>query len=37
VPVNQTLRAEVCLTNEDIGFVKKGQQQVKLKFPAFPF
>jgi hemolysin D len=36
VPVNETLRAEVWLTNEDIGFVKKGQQ-VKLKFAAFPF
>lgn len=36
VPLNETLRAEVWLTNEDIGFVKKGQQ-VKLKFAAFPF
>jgi hemolysin D len=36
VPANETLRAEVWLTNEDIGFVKKGQQ-VKLKFAAFPF
>jgi hemolysin D len=36
VPANETLRAEVWLSNEDIGFVKKGQQ-VKLKFAAFPF
>lgn len=36
VPENETLRAEVWLSNEDIGFVKKGQK-VKLKFAAFPF
>jgi hemolysin D len=36
VPADETLRAEVWLSNEDIGFIKKGQQ-VKLKFAAFPF
>jgi HlyD family secretion protein len=36
VPQNETLRAEVWLSNEDIGFVKKGQE-VRLKFAAFPF
>jgi hemolysin D len=36
VPFNETLRAEVWLTNDDIGFVKQGQT-VRLKFAAFPF
>jgi HlyD family secretion protein len=36
VPEHETLRAEVWVTNEDIGFVKKGQT-VRLKFAAFPF
>jgi HlyD family secretion protein len=36
VPANDTLRAEVWLSNEDIGFVKK-DQKVRLKFAAFPF
>lgn len=36
VPMNETLRAEVWVSNEDIGFVRSGQP-VKLKFAAFPF
>ena len=36
VPQNETLRAEVWVSNEDIGFVRPGQP-VKLKFVAFPF
>ncbi|UCV16638.1 HlyD family type I secretion periplasmic adaptor subunit [Quatrionicoccus australiensis] len=36
VPQNETLRAEVWVSNEDIGFVRQGQP-VKLKFAAFPF
>jgi hemolysin D len=36
VPEHETLRAEVWLSNEDIGFVKKGQE-VRVKFAAFPF
>lgn len=36
VPHDETLRAEVWVSNEDIGFVRPGQQ-VKLKFAAFPF
>jgi HlyD family secretion protein len=36
VPRNETLRAEVWLSNEDIGFVRNGQP-VRLKFAAFPF
>jgi HlyD family secretion protein len=36
VPRNETLRAEVWLSNEDIGFVKE-RQPVRLKFAAFPF
>ena len=36
VPQHETLRAEVWLSNEDIGFVKQGQK-VRLKFAAFPF
>ncbi|MCK4784507.1 MAG: HlyD family type I secretion periplasmic adaptor subunit [Desulfobacteraceae bacterium] len=36
VPVNETLRAEVWISNADIGFVRVGQT-VKLKFAAFPF
>ena len=36
VPKNETLRAEVWVSNEDIGFVRPGQP-VKLKFAAFPF
>lgn len=36
VPQDEILRAEVWVTNEDIGFVRQGQP-VKLKFAAFPF
>lgn len=36
VPKEETLRAEVWVSNEDIGFVREGQA-VKLKFAAFPF
>lgn len=36
VPQEETLRAEVWVSNEDIGFVRQGQP-VKLKFAAFPF
>ncbi len=36
VPQNDTLHAEIWITNEDIGFVRPGQS-VKLKFAAFPF
>jgi HlyD family secretion protein len=36
VPKDDTLRAEVWVSNEDIGFVRKGQV-VKLKLAAFPF
>jgi hemolysin D len=36
VPKNDILRAEVWVSNEDIGFVRQGQP-VKLKFAAFPF
>jgi len=36
VPRNESLRAEVWLSNDDIGFVKEGQQ-VRMKFAAFPF
>jgi len=36
VPQDEKLRAEVWVTNEDIGFVRQGQA-VKLKFAAFPF
>lgn len=36
VPKEETLRAEVWVSNEDIGFVRQGQA-VKLKFAAFPF
>lgn len=36
VPKEETLRAEVWVSNEDIGFVRQGQS-VKLKFAAFPF
>lgn len=36
VPKEETLRAEVWVSNEDIGFVREGQL-VKLKFAAFPF
>lgn len=36
VPKDETLRAEVWISNEDIGFVREGQP-VKLKFSAFPF
>jgi len=36
VPKNDILRAEVWVSNEDIGFVRPGQA-VKLKFAAFPF
>jgi len=36
VPNDEILRAEVWVSNEDIGFVREGQP-VKLKFAAFPF
>ena len=36
VPRDETLRAEVWVSNEDIGFVRE-RQPVKLKFAAFPF
>jgi hemolysin D len=36
VPQNESLRAEVWLSNDDIGFVKQGQS-VRMKFAAFPF
>jgi HlyD family secretion protein len=36
VPQAERLKAEVWVSNEDIGFVRVGQQ-VKLKFAAFPF
>lgn len=36
VPQDEILRAEVWVSNEDIGFVRPGQP-VKLKFAAFPF
>jgi hemolysin D len=36
VPRNESLRAEVWLSNDDIGFVKQGQA-VRMKFAAFPF
>lgn len=36
VPQNETLRAEVWVTNEDVGFVRPGQT-VKLKLAAYPF
>ena len=36
VPAEETLRAEVWVSNEDIGFVRQGQA-VKLKLAAFPF
>lgn len=36
VPKEEALRAEVWVSNEDIGFVRQGQP-VKLKFAAFPF
>jgi hemolysin D len=36
VPRNESLRAEVWLSNDDIGFVKEGQT-VRMKFAAFPF
>jgi hemolysin D len=36
IPSEETLRAEVWVSNEDIGFVRQGQP-VKLKFAAFPF
>ena len=36
VPKEETLRAEVWVSNEDIGFVRPGQP-VKLKFAAYPF
>lgn len=36
VPQDEVLRAEVWVSNEDIGFVRPGQP-VKLKFAAFPF
>jgi hemolysin D len=36
VPRDETLRAEVWVSNDDIGFVRQGLP-VKLKFAAFPF
>lgn len=36
VPKEDTLRAEVWVSNEDIGFVRPGQT-VKLKFAPYPF
>jgi hemolysin D len=36
VPKEDVLRAEVWVSNEDIGFVRPGQT-VKLKFAAYPF
>lgn len=36
VPKDDTLRAEVWVSNEDIGFVRPGQE-VKLKFAPYPF
>lgn len=36
VPQGDTLRAEVWVSNEDIGFVRPGQA-VKLKFAPYPF
>ena len=36
VPQDDKLRAEVWVSNEDIGFVREGQT-VKLKFSPFPF
>ena len=36
VPKDDTLRAEVWVPNDDIGFVRPGQT-VRLKFAAFPF
>lgn len=36
VPKGDTLRAEVWVPNDDIGFVRPGQT-VRLKFAAFPF
>lgn len=36
VPSDETLRAEVWIANDDIGFMRAGQP-VKLKFAAFPF
>lgn len=36
VPRDETLRAEVWISNDDIGFMRAGQP-VKLKFAAFPF
>ncbi len=36
VPKEETLKAEVWVSNDDIGFVRQGQP-VKLKLAAFPF
>ena len=36
MPRDETLRAEVWVSNEDIGFVRE-KLPVKLKFAAFPF
>ena len=36
VPVEEKLKAEVWVSNEDIGFVRPGQS-VKLKFAAYTF
>lgn len=36
VPLDESLKAEVWVNNDDIGFVREGQP-VKIKLPAFPF
>ncbi len=36
VPANEPLRAEVAVRNEDIGFVREGQQ-VRMKLATYPF
>jgi len=36
IPQKETLRAEVWVSNDDIGFVRNGQK-VKVKLAAFPF
>jgi len=36
VPLDERLKAEVWVSNEDIGFVRPGQT-VKLKFAPYPF
>jgi hemolysin D len=36
VPIDEPLKAEVMIQNDDVGFVKEGQS-VKLKLAAYPF